>query len=271
MRIIKKSIYHLLTILWLIIILIPLITIVIGSFKPASEFYSTAAYELPKSLNFENYYSALNGSGLINSLIATTILIILSIVVTTVLSSLVAFVLERFDFKFKKVITGLFIVVSFFPMAVMQVSVFRVMNITHLFNTYFGLALIYSVSDIVVIYLFRDYIRKMSTSIDNSARIAGASYWQIYLHIILPSLKPAIMIVSMYKVITIYNDFYMQSLYLISHKTVSTYLYQFTSPYKMLWPEISATIVILIIPAIIMLILIQSKNKKILFERGKND
>ncbi len=153
MRRVKQIGYHLLTFLWLLIICIPIITIFIGSFKPDAEFYSTTAYELPNNIDFINYKNALSGTGLINSLLATTILIILSVIVTTILSSLVAFVLERFEFRFKNFITLLFIVVSFFPMAVMQVSVFRVMNVTHLFNTYFGLALLYSVSDIVLTFV----------------------------------------------------------------------------------------------------------------------
>lgn len=108
-------------------------------------------------------------------------------------------------------------------------------------------------SDIVIIYLFRDSIRKLSTNIDASARVMGASYYQIYWRIILPSLKPTIMIVSIYKLINIYNDFYFQSLYLTTKKTISTFLYKFTSPYEMLWPQICATIVVLLVVAILAL------------------
>lgn len=259
---ILRILYHLATAIWLVAILLPLLTLVIASFKLDDEFYTTSAYSLAKYPSLENYHAALNGSGLIESLISTIIIICLSIIVTTILSSMVAYILERFEFRFKKLIVILFIVVSFIPMAVMQVSVFQVMTNLKLFDTYFGLALLYSVSDIVVIYLFREYISKIPQSIDQSARLSGASYVRIYWQIIFPSLRPAIMIISMYKVITIYNDFYIQSLYLVSNKTISTYMYQFTAPYKMLWPQICATIILLLIPAIIILIIIQLMNQK---------
>ncbi len=266
-----QGLKHLTFIVWLLIILLPFLTIVIGSFKPELEFYSSSPYVWTKEFTWQNYVQAFEKGDLVASLLTTTIIIILSIVITTIMSSLVAYVLERFEFKYKALLTTLFIVVSFLPMAVMQVSVFRVMNGLKIYDTFIGIALLYSVSDIVVIYLFREHIRKLPQAIDNSALIAGASYWQIYWQIILPSLREAIMVVSMYKVITIYNDFYIQSLYLVSHQTISTYLYQFTSPYKMLWPQICATIIILLIPAIIFLIAIQYNNKNMIFKRSKHD
>ncbi len=235
---------------WLIIITLPILSLIICSFKNSSEFYTTMPYELPINPTLENYITVLQDKKLYISFLNTSILIIFSIIVSTFLSSMVAFVLERFNFKYKKMLITIFLVISFFPMAIMQVSVFKMMTITHLYNKFLGLALLYSVGDIVIIYLFRDNIRKLSTTIDASARLYGATYPQIYWRLILPNLKSTIMIVAIFKVINVYNDFYFQSLYLISKKTISTFLYQYTSPYEMLWPQISASIIVIVVGAI---------------------
>lgn len=264
----KKIIANCITISWMILILIPLIAVTIGSFKTGSEFYSTGPLSIPRDPTFDNYIQVLTNKGLLISFVNTFVLISLSILVTTIVSSMVAYVLERFDFKYKKLIIALFVAISFFPMAVMQVSVFKVMTFTHLQNKFIGLAILYSVSDIVIIYLFRDSIRKLSKNIDKAALMIGASYRQIYFQIILPSLKNTIMVVSIYKLINIYNDFYFQSLYLTTKKTISTFLYQFTSPYEMQWPQISASVVVLLVLAITILIIIFKITKKSLKENS---
>lgn len=256
MKTITRSLSKLLMLGWILLILVPIIAVIIGSFKSSEEYYSTLPYSLASDPTLDNYKQVLTNDQLLMSFINTFILILLSIIITTILSSMVAYVIERFEFKYKKLMIGIFVVISFFPMAVMQVSVFRVMTFTGLQNKFIGLALLYSVSDIVIIYLFRDSIRKLSTNLDASARVMGASYFQIYWKIILPSLKPTIMIVSIYKLVNIYNDFYFQSLYLTTKKTISTFLYQFTSPYEMLWPQICATIVVLLVVAILALAII---------------
>ncbi len=253
---IRKLCSNILFILWLLVICIPIIGIVIGSFKSGEQFYTSNPLEFATDPTFENYIEVLSDQGLIVSFINTFILITISIIVTTLLSSMVAYVVERFDFKYKRLIISLFVIISFFPMAIMQVSVFRVMTFTHLQNKFIGLALLYSVGDIVIIYLFREKIKKLSCTIDQSALLYGASYRQVYFKIIIPCLKPTIMVVCIMKTVNIYNDFYFQSLYLTTHKTISTFLYQFTSPYEMQWPQISATIVILLIVPLIISIII---------------
>lgn len=254
--------YNTITIIWLAMICIPFIPVVIGSFKTSDEYYTTSPLELASNPTLINYLDVISSNDFIVSILNTIILIILSIIITTILSSMVAYTIERFDFKYKKSIIALFIVISFLPVAVMQISIFQVMNITKLNNTFWGLAILYSVSDVVIIYLFRDNIRKISPNIDKAALLSGASYWQIYRHLIFPNLRPTIMIVCIYKLINIYNDFYLQSLYLTKHKTVSTLLYQFTSPYEMLWPQICAAIVVLIIISITLLIIVQVYYQK---------
>lgn len=254
--------YHTVTLIWLGLICLPIVPVVIGSFKSSDEYYSTSPLALSKEFTLSNYLEVIGSNDFIISIINTIILIALSIVITTILSSMVAYTIERFDFKYKNSLIAINVIISFLPMAVMQISIFQMMNITHLNNTFWGLALLYSVSDIVVIYLFRDNIRKLSANIDKAALISGASYWQIYWKLIFPNLRPTIMIVCIYKLINIYNDFYLQSLYLTKHKTISTMLYQYTSPYEMLWPQICASIIILSVISITLLLIIQRYYQK---------
>ncbi len=244
---------------WLLIILLPISALLIGSFKSDSEFYRSYPFSLPIDPNLNNYVEALKGGDILLSLITTIIIVTLSIILTSILSSLVAYTIERFEFKYKNILLVSFLLISMIPTIVLQIFVFQVLNNIHLYNSIIGVVLLYSVSDIVVIYIFKEYIKKIPTSIEKVALLNGASYFQIYWKIIFPTLKPAIMIVAIYKMIGIYNDFYIQFLYLPTKKTVSTYLYNFVDPYNMDWPTIFASVVLLTIPIIISLVLLQKR------------
>ncbi len=249
--------------LWMLFILLPIFTIIVGSLKTDAEFYNTAAYAIPKTFYFGNYQHAIT-SELITGLVTTSILIIGTIVFSTIFSCSVAYVFERFIFSQKKQIILLFWCVSLIPLTVMQIFIFQILNKLGMYDSIIGMILLYSISDIVIINIFREYINKIPISVDKAALISGANHFQIFYKIILPNMRPAIMIVTIYKMMQVYNDFYLQFLYLPTKKTLSTYLYNFISPYNINWPMICATVVILIIPVIIILCIMQWKNDQII-------
>ena len=255
-----KVISTTIVLVWLAFIFIPFATIVIGSLKNDSEFYNSAAYAIPNNFTLENYILALTNSGLLKSVAITIFIVTISVVLTSFLSSAVAFVLERFEFRYKKSLVILFLIVSMLPMAVMQVTIFQVMTSLNLYNNILGISILYSVADIVVIYIFREHIRKIPMQIDENALIDGASYIQIYFKLILPNLMPGILIVAMLKMIQIYNDFYSQYLYLPTKRTIATQLFSYIGPYNMDWPVICAVVVLSIVPLIVILIVIQHYN-----------
>lgn len=239
---------------WLLFILLPIFTIIINSFKTSSNFYQTQGLELPTEISFENYYEVLFETQFLNSFTTSVLLVVVSVIMTTIFSSAVAYVLERFNFKLKSFVNGLLFIVSVIPMIVMQVFVFQILNAVSLYDNIIGIALLYSISDIIVIYVFREQINKISVAIDKSARLYGATYIQIFTRIILPSLKSAIMVVTILKTIVVYNDFYLQFLYLPTNQTVSTYLYRFVGGYSISLPQICAMVVLSLLPTFLLVI-----------------
>ena len=88
-------------------------------------------------------------------------------------------------------------------------------------------------TDIVSIMIFLQFMRSIPVSLDEAARIDGASPVRIYFRMILPLLKPAIATVVIVKGVVIYNDFYTPFLYMPSPDlgVISTSLYYFKGPY----------------------------------------
>ncbi len=250
--------------MWISFILLPIATIINVSLKTREEFYHSSPISLPKSIYFENFKNAITNGDLISAILTTSILILFTVIVTTLISSSVAYVVERFDFKLKKFILLLFSLTSLIPMIVMQIFIFQILNKINLYDKIIGIALLYSVSDIVIIYVFREQIKKIPISIDKSSIIFGSNYIKNFFYIILPCLKESIMVVVIFKTIAIYNDYYLQFLYLPTKTTLSTYLFQFIGIFSTAsWPEICATVIVTFCPMLIIILLAQItlKNK----------
>lgn len=246
--------------LWSVIILLPVLTIFFGSFKNFEEFTKTPGIIPPSNfLYIENYKSALFDGRMLLGFFNTFILSLFGVLGSIVVGSMVAYVINRFNFKSKKLILFIYFVVSVVPMEISQVSTFKIIDNLGLYNTRLAPILLYISADVLMIYMYMQALEKIPRELDRAAMLEGANYFQIYKNIIFPLLKPATISVIMIKMISIYNDFYIPFLYMpdMNLQTVSTTLFKFIGPYEIQWHVICAAIIISIIPMLVFFIFLQ--------------
>ena len=242
--------------------LLPLVTAFLGAFKTKAEFAESNPLALPKSfLNFDNFVTAFKDGKMLLGFTNTIIILFFSLIATILTGTMTAYILNRFRFPGRNLINTLFLVASLIPSITMQMSVFQIINKLGLFNTRLSTIILYAGTDIISIYIFIQFLENISTSLDESAIMDGASYFTIYRKIILPLLKPAIVTVIIIKGVGYYNDFYTPYLYMpkAELKTISTALFAFKGPYGSQWEIICAGAVITMIPTLIIFILLQKE------------
>lgn len=244
-----------------LVVFIPLVVVFLGSFKNNTEFLSSNVFALPQKLEWNNYKTAFMDGNVLLGLKNTGIILVISCIGTIITGTMTAYVVQRFNTLFGKIMKGAFLVATLFPNIAMQVTVYRIMNSFHLVGHMAAPIILYIGTDIISIYIFIQFLNNISYSLDESAIMDGASYFTVYLKIILPLLKPAIATVLTIKMISIYNDFYTPQLYMPSEKlaVVSTALYRFIGPYGAKWEIIFAGIVICIIPTLIIFLCLQKQ------------
>lgn len=244
-----------------LVVSIPLVVVFLGSFKNNTEFLSSNVFALPQKLEWNNYKTAFMDGNVLLGLKNTGIILVISCIGTIITGTMTAYVVQRFNTLFGKIMKGAFLVATLFPNIAMQVTVYRIMNSFHLVGHMAAPIILYIGTDIISIYIFIQFLNNISYSLDESAIMDGASYFTVYLKIILPLLKPAIATVLTIKMISIYNDFYTPQLYMPSEKlaVVSTALYRFIGPYGAKWEIIFAGIVICIIPTLIIFLCLQKQ------------
>ncbi|MGN0553105.1 MAG: carbohydrate ABC transporter permease, partial [Oscillospiraceae bacterium] len=201
-----------------LVVFIPLVVVFLGSFKNNAEFLSSNVFALPEKFEWNNYKTAFVDGNVLLGLKNTAIILVISCIGTIITGTMTAYVVQRFNTLFGKVMKTAFLVATLFPNIAMQVTVYRIMNSFHLVGSMAAPIILYVGTDIISIYIFIQFLNNISYSLDESAIIDGANYFTVYTKIILPLLKPAIATVLTIKIISIYNDFYTPQLYMPDKK-----------------------------------------------------
>ncbi|KYG34775.1 carbohydrate ABC transporter permease [Alkalihalobacillus trypoxylicola] len=247
-------------ILGVLITTIPILVVLFASFKTPEEYANTSPISPPESwLNIENYQRAFFEGNMLLGFLNTGFMLAASLIIAILIGTMIAYVLNRFQFRGSKVLISLFLLATLIPAITTQVATFQIISDLGLFNTRWSAIILFASTDIIAVYIFLQFLERVSLSLDESAMLDGASYFTIYRKIILPQLKPAMATVLIIKGVGIYNDFYTPFLYMPKPdlQVVSTALFKFQGPYGSQWEVICAGIVIVIIPTLIIFLFLQ--------------
>lgn len=236
------------------VILAPLYMVLIIAFKSSKEYLYSSLLALPKSfLYLDNFLKVINSGHIFLGFKNTSILIVFSVSLSIMMGLMVSYVLNRFEFRFKKVIMVAFMATAIIPSVTTQVATFQIINYLKLYNTIYAGIVLYIATDIIQIYFFLQYFRKVPKDLDESGMIDGASYFRIFRSILIPQMKPAIVTMSIIKALAIYNDIFIPYLYMPSGelRTVSTALQTFQLLRGTEWTTMSAAIIFTLVPTLI--------------------
>jgi multiple sugar transport system permease protein len=243
-----------------LVTLVPLVVIFLGSLKTNAELLSTNPLDPPRHwTNFSNYRTAFDQGKMMSAFVNTAIIVCVSIAGTIFIGSMAAYAISRFQFRFRKVILGLFLLATLVPSVTTQVATFKIINSLGLFDTRGSAIALFTGTDILSIYIFVQFLAGIPRELDEAAAIDGANHWSIYWRIILPLLKPAIATVIIIKGVAIYNEFYIPFLYMPSDNlgVMSTSLFHFLGPFSARWEVICAGVVIVLTPTLILFLALQ--------------
>lgn len=242
---------------------IPIVSCVITAFKSDTEYRSTNVMTPPQNwMDFSNFVKAFQKANMLTAFKNSGIILVVVLIVSIVIGTQLAYVLNRFKFPGNALIRNLFTFAALLPAIAMQVSVYEIMVNLNFVNTLYGYIIMMCGTDVISIYIFIQFFENLPTSLDESAIIDGASYFTIYRKILLPLLKPAIVTSMILKGANTYNEYYCAQLYLQDKTrlcTVATSLYTFTGPLGNQYNLICAGVIISLLPALIVFIICQKQ------------
>lgn len=243
-----------------LVVSIPLIALFIAALKTPEEMALTAPFDPPSNwLNFDNFIIAFEKAMMLQGLINTSIILFFSLIGTILLGTVTAYILDRFDFTGRKLVMWAFLAAALVPGVTTQVATFQIVNALGLFNTIWAAIALFLGTDIIAIYIFIQFMASIPKSLDEAARLDGASTFRIFWSVILPNLRPAIATVAIIKGLAIYNEFYIPFLYMPDRDlgVISTALFRFRGPYSASWELIAAGTILVIIPSLVLFLVLQ--------------
>lgn len=239
----------------------PLLWAFLSSFKTYSEINSSAV-SLPSQINFNNYRSAFQYAPIAKYFFNSLIIVGCSVLATVAFVAMCAYVVSRFEFKLKTVIVLLISASLMLPAQAISQPLFTIMRTLGIFDTKLGLIIVYSAMGIPMsFFVMVSFYKTISPALEESAYIDGATFWQTFIHIILPLAKPGLVTIAMLQVINTWNEFYF-ALMLTSGdraRTIPIALNYYMGTFANNYSALFAAVVMTVLPTIIIFILLQKQ------------
>ena len=181
---------------------------------------------------------------------------ILTTLCQVTVSAMGAYAFSKIRFKFRDALFLIYLSMMMIPDQVTIVPKFLVFRWFNLFDTHLGLILLGSFS-IYGMFLLKQYMMSIPTSMSESARIDGAGHVRIFLNIILPMTKPAIVTLIILKFVWTWNDFQNPLVFLTSEKlyTIQLGMTKFITEYAEYYSLMMVAAVCSIIPLLIVFLI----------------
>ena len=188
---ISNTLIYILLIIMSVVWLIPFICIVLQSFRVESTY--PVGYVIPHEWGLDNYIALWN-SDFKRWYLNTFIVALVTAALQTVFVLCMSYTLSRFRFKLRQGLMRLMLVLGLFPGMLTMIILYRVLKDLGLTqaNAVPGLILVYVASSAMGYYVSKGFFDTIPKSLDEAARVDGATRAQVLWKIILPLAKPIV-------------------------------------------------------------------------------
>ncbi|GAA0903592.1 carbohydrate ABC transporter permease [Pseudonocardia zijingensis] len=247
-----------------LVMLYPVLWMLASSFKTQAEIFTSASL-VPVAPTAANYVGGWTGPGLpfwvylLNSLLVCS-----GVVIGNILScSLAAYAFARMRFLGRGPFFALMLATIMLPHHVTLVAQYAIFRDLGWIDTFLPLVVPkFLATDAFFVFLMVQFIRGLPRELYEAARIDGCGPFQIYLRIVMPLLKPALVTTAIFSFIWTYNDFFSQLIYLSSPQnlTVPLALRSFLDASgQSEWGEMFAMSIVTLVPVVAVFVVFQRR------------
>ena len=201
-----KIIAYVFLIVMAVIFVTPMLFTIISSLKTKLDIF-TDPFALPKNPQWSNYITAWKDANMSSYFLNSVIQSGSTVIMTSLISTMAAYALARFDFKLNKPLVLIFMLGMMVPMHTILVPVSYIIGLFNLKNNIFALVLVYVAFNLPFsIMVMITFMKGVNRSLEEAAIIDGASYFQIYSKIMIPLTLPAISTISIFNFMGALNN-----------------------------------------------------------------
>lgn len=195
--------------------LLPLYVMLVNSFKPLDEIRQGGMLNIPQTWTLDPWRSAwstaqigVQPTGLKPFFINSILMVVPAVAISTIIGALNGYVLTKWRFPGSGIFFGMLLLSCFIPFQIVLIPMARMLGIFGLAGTTSGLVFVHVVYGLGFTTLyFRNYYEAFPTELVRAGKIDGASFFQIFRRILLPSSGPIIVVSVIWQFTNIWNDF----------------------------------------------------------------
>jgi raffinose/stachyose/melibiose transport system permease protein len=262
---VKKGFVLLLLSVLFITQLYPLVWLLMYSLKTNEEILSGSFFSVPHSPQWTNYKDAYTSGNYLQYLFNSFFVTSVTMIVVITLSSMVAFAISRFRWKYGQTVMLVFLVGMMIPLQATLLPLMVIFKNMHILNTHLSLILPYVAFSIpIAVFVLSGFMKSIPHEIEESALMDGASVYRTFHSIILPLSIPPIMTVCILTFISVWNEYILAATFISSQKlkTLPFGVYSFVSQYSANYGAIGAFLVMGAIPVILIYFFLSEKITK---------
>ncbi|SFF01409.1 arabinogalactan oligomer / maltooligosaccharide transport system permease protein [Paenibacillus algorifonticola] len=190
-----------------VVAIYPALWVVLSSLRPGGSLYSEHFW--PRQFTLVHYAELftskayLYGTWYLNTLKIAVVTMILS----TILVTLSMYALSRFRFRGRKTALTVMLVLGMFPSFMSLIAIYIILLQLNLLDTHMALILVYSAGAALGGFIVKGFFDTIPRSLDEAARIDGASHLQVFAKIMLPLSKPMLTYVALTSFTGVWGDF----------------------------------------------------------------
>ncbi|MBO0431205.1 carbohydrate ABC transporter permease [Enterococcus sp. DIV0660C] len=192
-----------------VIWMIPLLYGVLTSFKSEMELMTAGFKLLPIEWVLTNYTELLvnnSSTPLVKWFFNSLFISVSHTLLVLVVVSFSAFAYSRLSFRGKNGLFSFLLATMMFPSVVNLIPLYKIVDILGWVNTPLAM-IVPGAAGVFNIFLVKQFMDNIPKDFDEAAQIDGASEWTIFRRIILPLIKPVLLVVALFAFTGSWNDF----------------------------------------------------------------
>jgi putative chitobiose transport system permease protein len=190
-----------------IAMLLPLLWLVSTAFKsPTENLFQFPPQFLPQAPTFGNFIQVWQANPFGRYFFNSTLISVITVTLNLILCSLAAYPLARLNFKGREILFSVIVSTILIPFQVVMIPLYIFTVKLGLTNTYLG-AIFPSIASAFGIFLMRQAFQTVPKELEEAARIDGCTELGIWWHIMIPSVRPALVTLAIFVFIGSWSDF----------------------------------------------------------------
>ena len=260
---IKKTLIYLFLAVFTFIQIFPFYWLVTFSFKSNTEIFdSNNLVGLPKVWHLENFSKALMGGEILRYLLNSVFYAAVTVVVSTLLASMVAYAINRMYWKAKGIVAAIFSLGIMIPVQATLLPLFQGLDRLGIRGGYLGLMLPYITFAMpMTVMILGGFFKALPREIEEAACIDGCNIFNMYFRIIFPMIRPGIATSCIFAFLNTWNELLFANTFVddAKYKTLPVGIMSFVGEHSTNWGIIGAGMVIATLPTVLIYLLLSKQ------------